>query len=538
MTDIEIPLGKRTRQYRFFEIVPAIISYGLILLLVILSLFNPFFAAMYLLAIILTLLIKSIIIAFQTIQGYGRLQKAQAVNWSKRLKEIATARNTKRRLPEVKSKEFDGKKHGRNLHAIRDNPEVYPDTDDIYHAVIVATYNEGPETLQPTLQSVVDTSFDNKKIILVLAYEERGGEETARTVAKMQDMFGDIFYEFITVKHPANIPNEVVGKGGNITFAGKYLAKWIKDQPIDADHIIVTTLDSDNRPDKDYFSYVSYEYIVHPNRNNLSFQPISLFFNNIWDAPAPMRVVATGNSFFSIIMSMRPHVLRNFASHSQPLKALKEMDFWSVRTVVEDGHQYWRSYFHFDGRYAVIPVYVPIYQDAVLSHTYVKTLKAQFTQVQRWAYGASDVPYVAVRLFTKKRSVPLVSGVAHLVRLIDNHTTWASMSILVAIGGWIPLLLNQEASRSIVAHELPEVISLIQRVAMVGIFITVFLTFKMLPPRPERYKKHRSVWMLVQWVLMPITAIAYGSVAAFYSQTRLALGKYLDKFDVTEKVVK
>ncbi len=538
MTDIEIPLGKRTRQYRFFEIVPAIISYGLILLLVILSLFNPFLAAMYLLAIILTLLIKSIIIAFQTIQGYGRLQKAQAVNWSKRLKEIATARNTKRRLPEAKSKEFDGKKHIRNLHAIRDNPEVYPDTDDIYHAVIVATYNEGPETLQPTLQSVVDTSFDNKKIILVLAYEERGGEETARTVAKMQAMFGDIFYDFITVKHPANIPNEVVGKGGNITFAGKYLAKWIKDQPIDADHTIVTTLDSDNRPDKDYFSYVSYEYIVHPNRNNLSFQPISLFFNNIWDAPAPMRVVATGNSFFSIIMSMRPHVLRNFASHSQPLKALKEMDFWSVRTVVEDGHQYWRSYFHFDGRYAVIPVYVPIYQDAVLSHTYVKTLKAQFTQVQRWAYGASDVPYVAVRLFTNKRSVPLISGVAHLVRLIDNHTTWASMSILVAIGGWIPLLLNQEASRSIVAHELPEVISLIQRLAMVGIFITVFLTFKMLPPRPERYKKHRSVWMLVQWVLMPITAIAYGSVAAFYSQTRLALGKYLDKFDVTEKVVK
>lgn len=538
MTDIEIPLGKRTRQYRFFEIVPAIISYGLILLLVILSLFNPFLAAMYLLAIILTLLIKSIIIAVQTIQGYGRLQNAQAVNWPKRLKELTTARNTKRRLPEKKNKEFDSKKHIKNLHAIRDNPEVYPDTDDIYHAVIVATYNEGPETLQPTLQSVVDTSFDNKKIILVLAYEERGGEETARTAAKMQAMFGDIFYEFIPVKHPANIPNEVVGKGGNITFAGKYLAKWIKDQPIDADHTIVTTLDSDNRPDKDYFSYVSYEYIVHPNRNNLSFQPIALFFNNIWDAPAPMRVVATGNSFFSIIMSMRPHVLRNFASHSQPLKALKEMDFWSVRTVVEDGHQYWRSYFHFDGRYAVIPVYVPIYQDAVLSHTYIKTLKAQFTQVQRWAYGASDVPYVAVRLFTQNRTVPFISGVAHLVRLIDNHTTWASMSILVAIGGWIPLLLNQEASRSIVAHELPEVISLIQRLAMVGIFITVFLTFKMLPPRPERYKKHRSVWMLVQWVLMPITAIAYGSVAAFYSQTRLALGKYLDKFDVTEKVVK
>ena len=38
---------------------------------------------------------------------------------------------------------------------------------------------------------------------------------------------------------------------------------------------------------------------------------------------------------------------------------------------------------------------MPIYQDAVLSSTYVKTLKAQFIQLRRWAYGASDVPYVA-----------------------------------------------------------------------------------------------------------------------------------------------
>ena len=114
--------------------------------------------------------------------------------------------------------------------------------------------------------------------------------------------------------------------------------------------------------------------------------------------------------------------------------------------------------------------------------------------------------------------------------------TLATVAILVAFGGWVPLLINSEAARnSVVVHQLPDTISIIQRVAMIGLFITVFLSFKMLPPRPERYKRHRSIFMLAQWVLMPVTAVAYNAAAALYSQGRLAAGRYLDKFDVTEK---
>ncbi|MEO7904628.1 MAG: hypothetical protein ABIR91_02435, partial [Candidatus Saccharimonadales bacterium] len=273
----------------------------------------------------------------------------------------------------------------------------------------------------------------------------------------------------------------------------------------------------------------------HADRKYLSYQPVSLFFNNIWDAPAPMRVVATGNSFWNIISSMRPHTLRNFASHSQPMDALVEMDFWSTRTIVEDGHQYWRSYFYFGGNYSVTQVYVPIYQDAVLSDTYRRTLKAQFVQLRRWAYGASDIPYVATRVLARKRNVPLGAGLARLLRLIDGHVTLASISILVAVGGWVPLIMNSHASQDIAAHMLPEVISRVQQVAMIGLLITVLMAFKMLPPRPERYKRRRSIWMLLQWGLMPVTAIVYSAASAFNAQTHLFFGKYLDKFDVTEK---
>jgi hypothetical protein len=217
------------------------------------------------------------------------------------------------------------------------------------------------------------------------------------------------------------------------------------------------------------------------------------------------------------------------------MDALVEMDFWSKRTIVEDGHQYWRSYFYFGGNYSVTPIYVPIYQDAVLSDTYKKTLKAQFIQIRRWAYGASDIPYVATRIFTKNRNVPLGPSLARLFRLIDGHVTLASTAVLVAFGGWVPLLVNSDAARDISAHQLPEVVSGVQRFAMIGIFITVFLSFKMLPPRPARYKRRRTIWMLLQWFLMPVTAVGYSAMAAFNAQTHLLFGKYLDKFDVTEK---
>jgi len=533
MQDIEIPLGKRTAAYRFFEMLPAILSYGAILLLVVLSLINPTLAAIYLLLVIITTLIKAIGIAYHTTVGRNQLERAQKTDWHDRLHQLE---NPEQHLGQnIRRNEFQIKQHIENLQDIVDQPEMYPRPSQIYNAVIIALYNESYNVLQPTMQALVNTTYDKQHLIIVLAYEERGGPETEKTVKRIKKEFGREFKAFHLVKHPDHMPNEVRGKGGNITYAGKYLQKWLEQEGIAFSDVIVTTLDCDNRPHKTYFDYVTYEYIVHPDRKHLSYQPISLFLNNIWDVPAPMRVVATGNSFWNIISSMRPHILRNFASHSQPMDALVEMNFWSTRTIVEDGHQYWRSYFHFNGQYSVVPIFVPIYQDAVLSSTYWKTLKAQFIQLRRWAYGASDVPYVATRLFTKKRTVPFGPGFARWVRLLDGHVTLACIAILIAIGGWIPLFVSPEAPQNIAAHQLPEIVSRIQQFAMIGLFITIFFAFKILPPRPERYKRRRNVWMLAQWVLMPFTAIIYSSASAFTSQTALLLGKYFDKFDVTEK---
>ena len=191
-----------------------------------------------------------------------------------------------------------------------------------------------------------------------------------------------------------------------MTYAGRELQKYIASTGIKPLDVIVTTLDADNRPHKYYLAALSYLYAATTDPKYVSYQPIPIYTNNIWDAPAPMRVIATGNSFWNIVLSMRHHMIRNFSAHAQSLQTLIDTDFWSVRTIVEDGHQFWRTYFRYDGNHEVYPLYVPIYQDAVLSTTYWKTLKAQFIQLRRWAWGASDVAYVAEKGFFTPNKVP------------------------------------------------------------------------------------------------------------------------------------
>ena len=536
--DNEIPLGKRTRKYRFFERVPAIVSYGAIIALVVLSIVSPVLAAAYLLVVILSMFIKIFGITYHMIVGRSRMDKVSVLNWSKRLADLEDPTASYDRLSSRRGlNEVGLSQHLENLRLMAAAEDgFFPKPSQVYNALIIPAYNEPYDVIEPALRSVIDTTYDKKRMIVVFAYEERGGKDIKETAERLKKEFGSHFYAFETVEHPKGIPGEVVGKGGNITYSGRWLQEYLVQQDIPFKDVIVTTMDCDNKPHKSYFDYLTYEYIVREDRKHLSYQPVCLFTNNIWDVPAPMRVIATGNSFWNIISSMRPHALRNFASHAQPMDALVEMDFWSVRTIVEDGHQYWRSYFHFGGNYEVVPLHVPIYQDAVLSSSYKKTLKAQFVQLRRWAYGASDVPFVAVRVFSRQRNVPFWAGFTRFVRLLDGHVTLACVSILVAFGGWVPLILNGEAARSVAVHQLPDIVSLLQRIAMIGLAVAIFMSFKLLPPKPERYKKSRNILMLLQWVLMPVTAIVYNSAAAFYSQTRLFFGRYLDRFDVTEKI--
>jgi hypothetical protein len=532
MTNIEIPHEKDRRgHYRFFEILPGTLSWTLLVLPFALSYVNITIkdtkinlAIFLILLYLLIYFVRSIGYTLRALEGYRTMKRQLKLDWPGLLHDLEEGK-----VSDANIERPDW--HMDSLIRI----QTYSDQlrpSEVLHAVIIATVNESREVLEPTIQALIGSQYDCKRVILVFAYEGRAGKPTHDRVSELVDLYKDNFYAALSYAHPSGIPGELIGKGGNITYAARELQKYLKHEGIEPLNVLVTTLDADNRPDKRYLPALTYAYCAAPNRQQASYQPLPMFTNNIWDAPTLMRVIATGNNLFYLVGTQRAHIARNFSAHAQPMQALIDMDFWSVRTIVEDGHHFWRSYFHFDGDYRVYPMSIPIYQDAVLADGYLRTMKAQFIQLRRWTYGVSDVAYVADKGFFHKNNANKWDVTTKFLRLLEGHVSWATGSIIVLASSRVPLLLHPQ---NIGAIRLPIIVGQLQTISIVGLLATVYVCLLTLPPRPARYRRHRSVLMVLQWGLAPISGIGFGSLAAFNSQTRLMFKWYLSKFDVTEK---
>lgn len=499
MQNIEI--NRHQKYYRFFEILPGLVTWLAFIVPVVLSFCAPKFLAVLVIIYAVYWLLKALVMSARLIVGYRIYKNDAKKNWLKLLK----------------------KDHNKSW-------------QNIYHVVITATYKESFATLKYSLEEIKKSEYPKNKIIFVLATEEKAKDIGRSNVKKLKKIFGNDFYHFAHFEHPQNISGEVVGKGPNINYAGHKILKFIQGKKISPKNVLVTTLDSDHRPHKKYFAALTYAYLSSPNRKYKSYQPIPMFFNNVWDVPIPIRSIALGSSFWQIIESTRAHRLRNFASHAQPLDALLETGFWSTKTIVEDGHQFWRSYFRFDGNHKVVSINVPIYQDAVLSpYGYIKTFKEQYFQKKRWSWGCSDIPYVAVNSI-KDKLIPWSEKTIQFLRLFEGHISWSTTSIILFFAGWLPLILNPGFRETLVAFNFPYVYSRILTIAMIGMIVTLTISTLMLPPRP---KKSFNWSIVLEWIItpfmLPFSNIFFSSVPAVHAQTLLMIGKYMDVFHLTEK---
>ena len=226
---------------------------------------------------------------------------------------------------------------------------------------------------------------------------------------------------------------------------------------------------------------------------------------------------------------------KSFSSRSIGFKTVVEVDYWDPSIIPEDSRQYWTAYTIYDGRHSLIPIYSPVYMDAVLSETYVKTFQSQYSQLRRWAWGVCDFPFVALNLWYNK-NIKTSKKVYLIADFLKNSLLWATGPFLITFMGFLRGLLNAGFRDTVLAYNLPQIMSNILTLASGGIVMCAIISLNLVPYNPKK-----GVWgmvsLCIQWLFVPIVSIVLSSIPAIDAQTRLMLGKYLE-YKVTKKARK
>ncbi|MCH8986973.1 glycosyltransferase family 2 protein [Patescibacteria group bacterium] len=478
------------RLYRFFEMLPALLSLGILLLAVTASFLFPLGAAFFIMAFVIYWLLKNIYLTFHLQISYRRMKEHIDTDW----------------LSKVKS--HNGWK-------------------DIYHLVVIPTYKEPLDVLRESILALKNSDYPKDNMIVVLAIEAAEGKQGGVKASLMLKEFEKDFFHFFVAKHPEKLKGEIPGKGSNETWA----LRQVKKEIIDAAHIpykdiIVSSFDADTIAFPKYFSCLTYHYITSENPLRSSFQPIPLFLNNIWSAPAISRIFAFSTTFWYLINQARPEKLVTFSSHSMSFQALVDVDFKQTNVVSDDSRIFWQCFLKYDGNYKVQPLYYPVSMDANVAPSVRRTIVQIYKQQKRWAYGVADIPYFLFGFF-KNKNIPLGKKISLGWELIEGHWSWASAPILIFALGWMPLVFGGDSfSQSLLSYNLPRFTSRVLTVSMLGLLGTIYLSLAILPPRPPEYGKRKVAVLVLQWFLLPFSMIFF-SLPALEAQARLMLGKYM-----------
>lgn len=495
---------------RIFEIIPGVLTWFTLISAVVVSFIWPVAAALFVIAFDLYWLIRAVYMSIYLIASYAKKSKTEKMDWFSKLKG-------------AKKEDF---------------PENAPDWQDLYHLIIFPTATEPSEIIRDAFNSIANCDYPNDKIIAVLATEERDKPERRDAKEKLAiEEFGSKFFKTFAVRHPDGIKSEAKAKGANATWAAKEAKKLIDELGLKYENVIVSAFDCDTCIHKQYLAYATYLFLMAPDRERCSLQPLPMYHNNIWDASIFARVIAASSSFWHMIESLRPERLVTFASHSMSFKALVDVDYWPVDMISDDSVIFWKCYNHYNGNYRSIPMYMHVSLDAVVANTYWGSIVNQYKQKRRWAWGIENFPLL-MRAFIKNKKISFWKKLKHTFIMLEGNRSWATDSFIVVILGWLPLMVGGKAFyTTVLASRVPNMTRILMTFAMVGLFVSAALGTMLLPPRPKKYKWDKSVIMVLQWVLVPLIAPILGALPAIDAQTRLMLGKYME-FWVTEKARK
>jgi cellulose synthase/poly-beta-1,6-N-acetylglucosamine synthase-like glycosyltransferase len=483
---------------RSLEILPGFVSWNLILLPYWGIFVFPVAIAYFILGFNIYWFYQSLQIAISSVVSHTRIQAAKIYDW----------------MGDIKG---------------------FPDWEKVRHIVIIPTYKEPIHTLERTLSSLMNQDFPTKQIIPVLAMEnkEPEGERNVKwriLSKKYKKVFGELFRTVHTLS-----PGEIAGKASNERLAAIWVKEnYIDKKKIDMDYYTVTSCDADHVFHPKHFAALTFKFLDNPNRYKMFWQPSVMFYNNIWEIPAITRVPNTLMTIWNLSQLPRHDRLINAQNYSLSFKLLDKVGYWDADKIPEDWGIFFKAFYKSGGGLEVEPIYLPLLADAAQSTSFWKTVKNQYQQIQRWAWGVSDDPWI-IKSYFLARDIPFWDKTTRLFQVIWAHFLWPVNWFIITIGLTVPTLLNPAFGRTALGYTVPKLSSFVLTVALMFLIVTIVIDNIQKPPRPKEFPLWKVLLTPFEFVLMPIAGFLFSALPGLDAHTRLMLGKYME-YKVTEKV--
>ncbi len=540
---------------RVLEVVPGLVSWLLILSPLVLSFRFPAIVAWFVLCFDFYWLYKAVVLTGSVCVTFGRMRRTMAADWRARAASLAdpAARlaEIERLIPLVRARVEGLERQGLSLAAVggrrelvrldterqdlarllAGRPELAADPDRLFHVALVPTYTEPFDKLFETVRALAEADYPRDRLMVAIITRETdlAGRQN---VARLRELFGHRFVHFFHILDPLE-PGIVVGKSSAMAYGGRWLHRELVDLGFDPADVLVTDLDSDYRVHPQYFGYLAYTFLTDPDRYRRLYQPIPMFHNNLWDTPLAVRLVAVGATHVQMWRSLTPRKLVSFSSYAVSLRTVHEVDYWATDAIPEDSRFYWKSFFRFSGEFRAVPLFIPMYGDAVRARSYPRSLVEQYTQIRRWAWGITDIPYYIRNAFAH-REIPRGLRIRRLMDLWLDHINWAIAPFIIIFGSNLPLLLNPAFAQTTLGQNLPLYAAWLLTGAFCCLLILVFVEEQIAPPRPAVWGWIQRGTSYLQWLALPAVGLIFSTLPALDAQTRMMAGKYLE-YRVTEK---
>jgi Glycosyl transferase family group 2 len=572
MNKISIQGLREKKYYRLLEGSLAIFAISFFLFLILLSIFNPYLATVFIFGFAFFWLLRVTLICLHVLYGFKQMKRWNSVNWV----ELFNGFNVSHKIGVDRVKEI---KNLANVNEwqkrvdidyqtmLNEEDLIFQNPSNIYHVPIFAVYNESVNVLSRSLESIYKSGYSLDKICVFITQEARVGDEhnqkfrdeisaiqwiNAYNISEKNldivynsehsimdyksKTFDDFIYSdkklnLIYVQHPDGLVGEIKGKASNESYAGRQISLFLKSKNINPKHALTTSLDADSSVGLNFFQMLSYKFCATKDRERCGFQPIPVYSNNYFETHFWPRLVAANTTLWQFAQCAIEEESKFFANYSVPINVLQEVDFWQTDVIAEDALCFTKCFCHYKGEFRVVPFYGVFKGDAVEADTYIETIENQYRQLQRWAWGGVECfPYIIQRLFINEegKSIPMKKRIKFALDEFSNHYFWSTTPTLFSIGVFLPSILGGKSFQSLpLAVTVSEFGTFFAWISIILVFIFSYITLIFITTQRDQ---KISFFILFKIIYQSIfSSFIYGAlgIPALDSQIRGLRGKYL-----------